>query len=568
MSLRTLSLVALLAASVQSLPHSNTRVTYADSKQHLRDDWVLATSQLSDMALSPSPPTHELLFCVKQNNLPKLKSLLESVSDPSSPRFQQYLSFSQVGDILNNTQGVTAVVDWLTAAGANVTSITSRGEYISASAPLALWSHLLDTEFYTIKHVASSHRISRCNAYSLPHFIAQHVQSVAYTTQLPPRRQAPKIRETATSKPTTNLAVLRKAYHLPSGAYSATQTQGSQSIIAFGQGYSLKDLAAFAKQNGFNAPNITNEGGKVLQNCSYTCAEDNLDLQYITAVAPKVPTTYWYPSDTNALFYDHLLAVASTDPTVPSAAAPGLVHSISYFVQESELETSIRDNFDTEMIKLGLIGISVLAASGDNGVLDDLVGGCGYQPLYPMTSPYVTTVGGTQGIETGSPEIACSSKTGGQITTGGGFSFKYPQPKWQAAAVAEYFNTARKAAPGYDKTGRGYPDVALAANNYEFVLGGKTLNDSGTSFSAPVFAGFVSLVNSARLAAGKPALGFLNPSLYASNVRSIYNDITTGFNNCGANQVCCKEGFYAAKGWDPLTGWGSVDFAKFAERMG
>merc|ERR1711935_694157 len=190
---RTLSLVALLAASVQSLPHSSTRVTYADSKQHLRDDWVLATSQLSDMALSPSPPTHELLFCVKQNNLPKLKSLLESVSDPSSPRFQQYLSFSQVGDILNNTQGVTAVVDWLTASGANVTSVTPRGEYISASAPLALWSQLLNTEFYTMRHMQSSHRISRCNAYSLPHSSAQHVLSVAYTTQLPLRHQAPRL---------------------------------------------------------------------------------------------------------------------------------------------------------------------------------------------------------------------------------------------------------------------------------------------------------------------------------------------------------------------------------------
>merc|ERR1712166_1146132 len=135
MSLQTLPLVvALLVASVQSFAHSNTRVTYADSKQHLRDDWVRDSS--SHVAVSFSPPTHELLFCVKQNNIPELKRLLESVSDPSSPRFQQYLSFSQVGDILNNTQGVTAVVDWLNAAGANVTSVTSRA---STSPPARPW---------------------------------------------------------------------------------------------------------------------------------------------------------------------------------------------------------------------------------------------------------------------------------------------------------------------------------------------------------------------------------------------------------------------------------------------
>merc|ERR1712166_951907 len=155
MSLQTLSLVALLAAFVQSLPQSHTRVTYADSKQHLRDDWVRGSS--AHVAVSSSQLTHELLFCVKQNNIPELKRLLESISDPSSPRFQQYLSFSQVGDILNNTQGVTAVVEWLNAAGANVTSVTSRGEYISASAPLAVWS-LLGTEFFTVTHIASSDR--------------------------------------------------------------------------------------------------------------------------------------------------------------------------------------------------------------------------------------------------------------------------------------------------------------------------------------------------------------------------------------------------------------------------
>merc|ERR1711935_61536 len=306
---RTLSLVALLAASVQSLPHSNTRVTYADSKQHLRDDWVLATSQLSDMALSPSPPTHELLFCVKQNNLPKLESLLESISDPSSPRFQQYLSFSQVGDILNNTQGVTAVVDWLTASGANVTSVTPRGEYISASAPLALWSQLLDTEFYTMRHMQSSHRISRCNAYSLPHSIAQHVQSVAHTTHLPLRYQAPRLRQAATGTPSVNLAVLRKAYNL--GADSATQTHGSQAVFeSVDQNYSPEDLKSFAKREGFTAPKIKDVGGHVLRECTnHLCGEANLDVQLITSVAPKVPTTFWYVSKFTT-FYEYLVAVA------------------------------------------------------------------------------------------------------------------------------------------------------------------------------------------------------------------------------------------------------------------
>jgi len=44
--------------------------------------------------------------------------------------------------------------------------------------------------------------------------------------------------------------------------------------------------------------------------------------------------------------------------------------------------------------------------------------GKGYFPSFPATSPYVTAVGGTQGPESGTEEIACQSQEGGVITTG------------------------------------------------------------------------------------------------------------------------------------------------------
>jgi tripeptidyl-peptidase-1 len=50
---------------------------------------------------------------------------------------------------------------------------------------------------------------------------------------------------------------------------------------------------------------------------------------------------------------------------------------------------------------------------------------------------------------------------------------------------------------------------------------------SGTSTSAPTFAAFVALLNDARLAAGKSALGFLSPLLYALGGAGLH-DITVG----------------------------------------
>ena len=53
------------------------------------------------------------------------------------------------------------------------------------------------------------------------------------------------------------------------------------------------------------------------------------------------------------------------------------------------------------------------------------------------------------------------------------------------------------------------------------------------------------------------------------NGSSVANDVTEGRNNCCAGQnvysvVCCPHGYSAAKGWDPVTGFGSLNYKRFA----
>ena len=73
----------------------------------------------------------------------------------------------------------------------------------------------------------------------------------------------------------------------------------------------------------------------------------------------------------------------------------------------------------------------------------------------------------------------------------------------------------------------------------------------------------VNLVNSARVKAGLGTVGFINPTLYANP--GAFNDITSGSNFCtsytGATITCCNAGFYAAPGWDPVSGLGSITYA-------
>ena len=97
---------------------------------------------------------------------------------------------------------------------------------------------------------------------------------------------------------------------------------------------------------------------------------------------------------------------------------------------------------------------------------------------------------------------------------------------------------------------------------------------SRTSASTAVFAALVSLVNYERANRGMGPVGFLNPLLY-KHAAQMAHDITSGSNYCSAGYTqssshnatltCCNQGYHSAKGWDPVTGLGSVDFAKMLQ---
>lgn len=157
--------------------------------------------------------------------------------------------------------------------------------------------------------------------------------------------------------------------------------------------------------------------------------------------------------------------------------------------------------------------------------------------------------------------------------SGGGFSTYFPTPDYQKDAVTRYFdglNSAQSPTSGYNRRGRGFPDVSLIGVWYETVIQGYFTPLFGTSASAPVFGAMISLLNAARAAQNKSSLGFLNPTLYATGQNSttgLFNDVTAGHTKCmsyggdtPSSAVCCNSGFYATTGWDPVTGWGSINF--------
>ena len=90
-------------------------------------------------------------------------------------------------------------------------------------------------------------------------------------------------------------------------------------------------------------------------------------------------------------------------------------------------------------------------------------------------------------------------------------------PAWQQ--LAGVINSSNKGST----TLRNGPDVSANANFTFYICADQTACPAneygGTSFAAPMWAGYIALVNQQLAENGGATIGFLNPIIYAQNVR-------------------------------------------------
>ena len=561
---------------------------------------------------APPHANHELIFAVNQLNLDKLEKEVIDRATPGHHLYQQWLTFEEVGDMITNEPAFQKVSEFLSSIpGASISKVTQRKEYITVSAPVASWESALQAEFYEWHDLAkmdgnnsNSPRVYlRSKTYTIPDHLDGHLDHIFNTVQQPPLLNNKRPRLTDRTEPRKEKGNLQGA-HLESSCtplsgytlatpsflntlYGISSNKGSASykqavFETANESFSPTDLTQFQNTYTPGVPTqscmapfgfATNQCSAPNNNYSTDCYEGNLDVQYMMAIAQQTETFYYYVNAT------------STDPFVlfatdlADSSDPPQVNSMSWGENEYYVDASTSSTFNTEAMKLGAIGVTVMVSSGDNGAPSTIdltsgatVCGCpgqvagidGYTASFPATSPWVTAVGATQGPTCSmGPEVVCSSQQSGLITSGGGFSDLNRAPSWQTSAINSYFSTvSTKPVSGYNTAGRGYPDVAMLGVDYPVILQGTTQVLYGTSASSPLFAAMITLVNSQRLASGQGPVGFINPSLYASSA-TLFTDVTSGNNKCCSAQSaiqadCCTTGFTATTGWDPATGFGSM----------
>ena len=365
---------------------------------------------------------------------------------------------------------------------------------------------------------------------------------------------------------------LRALYGVPSEVTNSNPSN-SQSVAEFlGEYYSEQDLQRWLSFMGVT----TNTAVSVIGPNDETKpgGEATLDIQWMVGISANVRTVFWSLGDLHEgqePFLEWLQDISNT-PNAP------LVHSVSYADEETTLTAEYMLRISVELMKAGVRGLTILFASGDDGVLGYTsrtapVSQCAslpFQPQFPSSSPFATSVGGTVLHRDGGEAVATAVNASARITSGGGFSNYFPMPAYQSPAVTGYLQIFNQVPSSrFNASGRAYPDISGMAHNYVCLLDGALVPIDGTSASTPLVASFLTLINDKLLTMGRPPLGFVNPLLYqlSNSPLQPFKDVTIGDNGCNDSSACCTQGFQASPGWDAATGLGTPRFKQLYQAI-
>ena len=409
----------------------SSQTSEADSKEstpsHIFKDSIASRSLRDDLVRGGrlhNDHVHEVIFMVHQKNMEDLKRILDDVSDPLSRNYGKHMTREQVVEMTANPEGRDATVAYLHSMGATVVSETLCGEYITAAASISVWEEVLQTEFFTFHQTQLDGKVLsmvRAEGYSIPFELHPHVMHVLHTVDMPlsTRSSSPRTRKRMAKKEKEldlekekekeSTSTEHDRFHATGdwnavsprkikAYYNTTDYHGSinstQAVYETGeQNLSPIDLQLFQDDHGLvsqSAIIVNDHNNHTL--CvidSTNCGESNLDVQYMMATSQYSPTTHWYVYGD---FTFWLISIANT-------VNPPLVLSISWGSYESLVSPSSHDAFTVQAIKLGVAGITIFVASGDDGANSGEAtfdtSKCGYRPTFPSTNPYVVSVGAT-----------------------------------------------------------------------------------------------------------------------------------------------------------------------------
>jgi len=467
-----------------------------------------------------------------------LESTLQGLYDPSSPSYRHFLTVQEFTARFGPSQAdYDNVMSFAKANGFTVVGGSRDGLDVQVAGSvanieaafhvtMAVYKHPTENRtFYapdrepTVNLPVPLWHISGLDNYSIPHPLVEKTNLTGKSSNA-----------TTGSGPSASYlgSDMRAAYYGGTALTGLGQNIGLMEYV----GYDIADLNTYYTNAGqtmtATVAGISTDGTSlsclVGDGCDDT--EQILDMTQALGMAPGIDTLYVYVGSSDTA----ILSAMTTATPLP------LQLSSSWTWLPADPSTD-----DPYFERMAAQGQSYFQASGDSRAWTS----GGY--TFPADDANVISVGGTS-LTTASAGGPWSSETA-WIDSGGGISpDQIPIPSWQQ--LPGVINASNQGSTQY----RNGPDVSANADFTFYVCADQatcSANDyGGTSFAAPMWAGYVALANQQAAANGDSPVGFMNPIIYPIGVSSNYNedfhDITSGNN-----------GYPAVIGYDLDTGWGS-----------
>jgi len=539
-SIFLLTLVAIVSAmSIVSQAQSQTLLT-----RHTREAVLNGEAKL--VGQLPATQTMHFDVVLALRHQPELKNFLQELYDPHSSSYKQFVTPQEFTARFGPSQeDYDALIAFAKASGFTVVQGSRDAFDVQLTGTVGAIEKALHVTMGVYQHPTENRtffapdrepsvdlpfqlwHISGLDNYSIPRPLFAHskikVKSQATTGSCPDQSFCG--------------SDMRAAYYEGTALTGAGQNIG---LLEYA-GFDIADVNTYYKNAGqtrnFAVTGVSTDGSSV--NCTEPSCDDTeqtLDITQAGGMAPDVTTVYVYVSDSSDTA---LLGAMSSDTPLP------LNLSSSWTWSPADPSTD-----DPYFEKMATQGQSFFQASGDSGFYE------GNAP-WPANSAYVTAVGGTDLTTTG-PGGDWATETywsdGGRNYGGGGWGTNVDIPSWQTTAAS----TCNGEKGGdCNKTYRDVPDVAANANFTFYVCAdqsGCTANEyGGTSFAAPMWAGYLALTNQQAAANGDPAPGFINPIIYPlneGNGDADFHDITSGSDGT----FTCVTGYNLCDGWGSPNG--------------
>jgi len=523
--------VLVSAASIFSFSQSLPPLT-----RHVRE--ATANGLSKPVGQLPARQTMRLVLVLPLRNQAELDSLLKNLYDPTSGYYRQFLTVEEFTARFGPRQEDYAnLINFAEAHGLKVVATSRNRLNLDVIASVASIEEAFHITMRVYQHPTENRtfyapdreptpnvqvrlwRIAGLDNYSIPRPALRHKNPNAWPSA------------TTGSGPSASFlgSDMRAAYY---GGTSSTGSGQSLGLLEY-YGTDLADLNTYFKNAGQtnNVPITLLSTDGTSTSCVYPSCDDTeqtLDMTQALGMAPGLSSLVMYVGSSDAAIFN---AMATANPLNAQLSS-----SWTWYPADPSTDQPYFKEFAAQ-------GQNLFQAAGDSGKWGSS------SEIYPADDVYVTSVGGTD-LTTSSAAGPWSSESV-WVDGGGGISpDKFAIPSWQT--------TAASSCSGCSKTYRNGPDVSANANFTFYVCADQTTCTAneygGTSFAAPMWAGYLALINQQEVESGGKPLGFINPSLYSiasgSSYTTDFHDITSGSN-----------GYSATTGYDLASGLGSPNGA-------